>query len=284
MNTHHAVTFSDALKNYKFQFIFSLLLLGGLYYHIIPPMVKQWYNDSNYSHGFLVPFIAGYFLYKRREVLKRSVVAPSNIGLFVIIPALIILTIGYLGAEYFTMRSSLILTLGGMVIYFFGKGVFKAVALPIGYLFFMVPLPYIVYDVVAFPLKLFIAKYSVLFLETIGIPVLREGNIIMFPNITLEVADACSGIRSLMSLLTLSVAFSFLSQNTTLKKIIVILSAIPIAIFANGMRVIVTGILSQQWGTQVAEGFFHEFAGLAVFGVAVAMLLITGVVIKKIGR
>ncbi|MEW6215900.1 MAG: exosortase/archaeosortase family protein, partial [Nitrospirota bacterium] len=137
---------------------------------------------------------------------------------------------------------------------------------------------------IAFPLKLFVAKYSVLFLKAVGVAVWRQGNIIMLPDILLEVVDACSGIRSLMSLLALSVAFAFLSQDTTLKKTIVILSAIPIAIFANGIRVIVTGILSQHWGAQAAEGFFHEFAGLGVFGVAIAMLLVTGAVIKRIGR
>lgn len=152
----------------------------------------QWYTDPNYSHGFIVPVIAGYFLYQRKNVLKKAPVIPNNIGLFVIVSGLLILTIAYIGTEYFTMRSSLIVIMAGMVLYFSGKEVFKIALLPLGYLFFMVPLPYIVYDAIAFPLKLFVAKYSVLFLKLIGVSVWREGNIIMLPDIVLEVADACS--------------------------------------------------------------------------------------------
>lgn len=284
MEAYDKVSFLDTVKTYKLQFVISFLLLAGLYYPVIPSMIMDWYEDPNYSHGFIVPIIAGYFLYQRLNDLKKISVAPSNIGLVVIVAGLLQLTIAYVGTEYFTMRASLIVLLAGMVLYFFGKEVFKVVALPLGYLFFMVPLPYILYDAVAFPLKLLVAKYSVLFLGGIGISVWREGNIIMLHNTVLEVADACSGIRSLMSLLALSVAFAFLSQNTTLKRVIVIFSAVPIAIFANGLRVIVTGILAQYWGVRAAEGFFHEFAGLAVFGVAVAMLILAGAIVKRIGK
>jgi exosortase len=244
-------------------------------------MVLQWYNDPNYSHGFLVPIIAGYFLYQRIDTLKRVPVSPYSPGFLIFVAGLLILIIAYMGTEYFTMRSSLIIIIAGIVLYFFGKSVFKVLLLPICYLFFMVPLPEIIYNFIAFPLKLFVAKYSVLFLEMMGIIVLREGNIIMFPNIVLEVADACSGLRSLMSLLAVSVAFSFLIRTSNLRKIIIIFSALPIAIFTNAIRVIITGILAQYWGAEVAQGFFHEFAGLLVFGFAIVLLLITGIILKK---
>lgn len=281
MNTQKNITFLEALKKYKIQFIITLLLLAGLYHSIVASMVTQWYNDSDYSHGFLVPLIAGYFLYQRLDTLKKTKISPVNIGLGIILFGILVLIFGYLSTEYYSMRSSMMIILAGIVLYFFGKEVFKILLLPIIYLLFMVPLPEIIYNAFAFPLKLFVAKYSVLFLETMGILVLREGNIIMFPNVTLEVADACSGLRSLMSLLTLSVAFSFFIKISNTKKIIIILSAIPIAIFTNALRVIVTGILAQYWGAEVAEGFFHEFAGLLVFGFAVILLLLTGIVLKK---
>jgi exosortase len=144
----------------------------------------------------------------------------------------------------------------------------------------MVPLPYIIYNAAAFPLKLFVTRVSVAFLKLIGISVLREGNIIMFPATTLEVADACSGMRSLMSLIALAVAYAFFIKTSTWKRWIIILSAVPIAIFTNAMRVIVTGILAQHWGKKAAEGFFHEFAGLMVFAVAVALLVGIGAALK----
>lgn len=274
------ITFADFLKRYKLQLLIMIILLGGVYHSIVASMVEQWYNESDYSHGFIVPIIAGYFLYQRLDVLKKTLVSPSNIGFAVIGFGLLMLTGAYLGTEYFTMRLSLIVVLAGIVLFFFGKEVFIIMLLPVCYLMFMVPLPEIIYNLIAFPLKLFVAKYSVLFLDSIGIVVLREGNIIMFPNITLEVVDACSGLRSLMSLLSLSIAFSFIIKASNIRKTIIIFSAIPIAIFTNAVRVIVTGILAQYWGAAAAEGFFHEFAGLLVFALAVVMLLATGILLR----
>ena len=275
------MTLAESIQRYRIHLLLALLLLAGLYSTIVPGMVMQWYQDDNYSHGFLVPIIAGYFLYQRWDGLKAIRVTPSNLGLAVILLALAQLTVAWLGMEYFTLRSSLVVLIAGMVIYFFGTEVFKSARLPILYLFFMIPLPYIVYDALAFPLKLFVTKVSVWFMKMIGIVVLREGNIIMFPATTLEVADACSGIRSLVSLLALAVAYAFFINISPLKRWIIILSAIPIAIFTNAMRVIGTGILAQHWGAQAAEGFFHEFAGLVVFALAMVMLVGLGAILGK---
>jgi exosortase len=277
------MTLAESLKTYRLQLIGAILLLAVLYQRIIAYMAKQWYMDENYSHGFIVPLIAGFFLYERREALKKALVVPWKPGLAVIALGLGQLTLGVLATEYFTMRSSLIVLLAGMVLYWFGREVLKGMALPLCYLIFMVPLPYIIYDAIAFPLKLFVTKASVGFLHLIGITVLREGNIIMFPSITLEVADACSGMRSLVSLIAFGVAYAFFTKNTNLKRWIIIVSAIPIAIFTNAVRVVVTGILAQYWGAQAAEGFFHEFAGLAVFALAIVMLVGVGAVLGKSG-
>jgi exosortase len=274
------MTLAESIQRYRIHLLLALLLLAGLYSTIVPGMVMQWYQDDNYSHGFLVPVIAGYFLFQRWDHLKATRVTPSNLGLAVILFALAQLTVAWLGMEYFTLRSSLVVLIAGMVIWFFGTEVFKSARLPILYLFFMVPLPYIVYDALAFPLKLFVTKASVWSMKMIGITVLREGNIIMFPSTTLEVADACSGIRSLVSLLALAVAYAFFINISPLKRWIIIFSAIPIAIFTNAMRVIGTGILAQHWGAKAAEGFFHEFAGLAVFALAMVMLVGLGAILK----
>ncbi len=275
MKTERNALLSEYISTYKYSLILLVMLTAGVYAAIIREMVRQWYDDPNYSHGFLIPLMSGYFAYQRLDDLKKIEVSPSNAGLFVMIFGLLMLIAGYVGTEYFTMRSSLIVLLSGMVFYFFGSEVFKKLLLPIGFLFFMVPLPAIVYNAFAFPLKLFVAKYSVLFLQAIGVVVVREGNILMFPAIVLEVADACSGMRSLMSLLALGVGISFLTQRAAWKKWVVSLSALPIAVITNAVRVIVTGILAQYWGAKAAEGFFHEFAGLAIFGLA--MVLLAGV-------
>ncbi|HDQ41826.1 MAG TPA: exosortase/archaeosortase family protein [Desulfonatronum sp.] len=278
------MTFLDALKQYRFHLLASLLVLAGLYYNIIPDMVRQWAGDDNYSHGFLVPLISGFFIYQRWDRLKDARVEPSSLGLIVIILGLCQLLLGWLGTEYFNMRISLVVLLCGMTLYWFGTRVFAIMALPLLYLALMVPIPYIIYDAAAFPLKLFVTHVSVAALKIMGVVVWNEGNIIMFTNTVLEVADACSGLRSIMSLLALAVAFAFLTQKSHVKKAIIIASAVPIAVLTNAMRVIVTGVLAQHWGAQVAEGFFHDFAGFAVFAVAMVLLLALGGLLSLVGK
>jgi exosortase len=270
------MTLSQTLKAYRFYFIFLSLILTGLYFSIVRDMAIQWYRDENYSHGFLVPIISLYFLYTQRSYLTKALVKPWWPGLFVVIIALMQLLLGWLGRENFTMRSSLVILLAGLTLYLFGRSIFGSTILPLSFLLFMVPLPYILYDAAAFPLKLFVTKISVQFLKMIGVVVLSEGNIIMFPEITLEVADACSGMRSIISLLAMGVAYAFIIPRSVLTRWIIVLSTIPIAIATNAFRVIITGVLAQYWGAKAAEGFFHEFAGLAVFVIAMGFLVLVG--------
>ncbi len=255
-----------------------------LYWEVIYEMVMVWNNDENYSHGLLIPFISAYLLYQRKDELNRVQIKPAAVGIPVLLAGICLLILGNLSNEYFTSRLSMLVVLAGMVLFVFGMQCFRLMMFPFVYLLFMIPLPYIIYDSVAFPLKLFVTKVSVSFLDMLGILVLSEGNIIHLEDITLEVADACSGIRSIISLMALSTALAFFTQKGRLKKIVFILLAIPIAIAVNAMRVIGTGILANKYGSVVAEGFFHEFAGLVIFGSAIALLILSAVVMNKIGR
>jgi exosortase len=270
------VTISEAIRYYRMQFLLALLLVAGLYRGILHDMAYQWYEDPNYSHGFIVPLIAAYFVYEKRLDLLAVKVKPWWPGFALFLLGLLQMVIGWLGTEFFTMRISLVVTLSGMTLFFFGRRLFRLMLLPLAYLLFMIPLPYIVYDSIAFPLKLFVTRASIAFLKLVGVVVMREGNIIMLPLTTLEVADACSGIRSLISLLALAVAYAFFLKITPARRVLLVAAAIPIAISANAFRVIGTGLLAQYWGARAAEGFFHEFAGMAVFGVAIAFLIALG--------
>jgi exosortase len=247
-------------------------------------MIIQWYNDPNYSHGFLIPLISGYLLWQRKDSLRSVVPIPSNIGLAVVIFGLGIYLIGNVAGELFTMKISMLVVLAGTILFARGMEFFKSISFPFLYLLFMIPLPYLLYDSVAFPLKLFVSKVSVEFLSFIGILVMREGNIIHLANTTLEVADACSGIRSIISLLALSTAIAYLTQKGWIKRVILIVLAVPIAVFVNSIRVIVTGILAERYGAEAAEGFFHEFAGLVIFGIAIVMLIASAILLKKINE
>ncbi len=271
----------SSLRAHRLELFFFVVLLGVVYHAIILDMITDWSTDDNYSHGFLVPLIAGYLVYMRRDDLPRAAVRPSNAGLAVLGLGLTMLGLGWLGTEYFTMRASLIVITGGSILYLLGWDILRVLFPSLAYLLLMIPIPYIVYDAAAFPLKLFVTKASVLSMKALGIVVWQEGNILMFPNITLEVADACSGLRSIMSLLALGAAYAFVLHTKTRDRVILIFSTLPIAVFTNCLRVIATGILAQYFGSAAAEGFFHEFAGLFVFGAAVAMFVALGSALKR---
>ncbi len=252
------------------------------YGFLLPEMVRDWINDPNSSHGFLVPLISGYFIWQRRGELRDTRVEPCAWGMALVLLGLAMLVGGKAGAEYFSMRLSIVPILAGVVLFTFGSRVLKILALPIAFLAFMVPLPAVLYDTVAFPLKLLVTKVSTTALSGIGIPVIREGNIIMFADITLVVADACSGMRSLISLLALSVAYAFIFDFSRISRFCIALSAVPIAVLTNILRVIITGILVEYVSPKAADGFFHEFAGMSVFVLAMILLLIEGTILRRI--
>ena len=269
----------------KYQIVlFAILVMAivGIYAGIFQNLYLDWMNDPNYSHGLLVPFISGYFAWQQRQKLEVLEVKPANSGLLLILFALLVLFAGVAAQEYFSKRSSFVFLLAGIILFQFGWQWLRSLALPIGFLFFMIPLPYIVYDAMAFPLKLFVAKFSVISLKMMGVVVWREGNIIMFPQTVLEVADACSGLRSLMSLLALGVALAVFSQEKMSRRVLLVLLTIPIAILTNMFRVIGTGFLAQYYGAAAAEGFFHEFAGMGVFVLAMVMLFACSGLLRKI--
>ena len=271
----------EVLQRQKVALGVAALLTVIVYAPVFPPLFRDWVSDPNYGHGFIVPAVSLFFVYRNRAELQVAPVRPESWGIVVVLAALGSLTLGRLATEYFTQRTSLIVLLAGVVVFFFGRRVFSLLALPLGYLLFMVPIPYILYDTVAFPLKLFVASASVWSLKLLGVVVWREGNIIQFPNVVLEVADACSGLRSLISLLALGVAYAWLVLPPGRRRWLLLAAAVPTAIFTNGLRVVLTGVLAQHWGARAAEGFFHEFAGFAVFGLAAALLFGFGEMLRR---
>lgn len=268
-------TVALALYAAAFAVLFGKTILG---------MGAQWYADPNYSHGFLIPLISGWLIWRGRRDLAEVPRVPSAEGIAVAVAGFALFLAGNLTSEYFTMRLAMLTVLAGSIIWTAGGAFFRAILFPFSYLLFMIPLPYLVYDSFAFPLKILVSKISVRFLQLIGVAVLREGNIITFASTTLEVADACSGIRSIVSLLALAAAMAYFTQRGWLKRLVLTVMAIPIAILANAVRIIITGILASRYGGAAAEGFFHEFTGLLIFGLAAAMLIATGLLLGLVGR
>ena len=257
-------------------------LLVGLYAKTLYALGGDWYADPDFSHGFLVPIMSGYFIWERWDRLKVIPLSPSWWGLAVLVSGLGMLVLGSLGAELYLQRSSFIVVLCGLVWTLMGPTMVRNLGLPLAFLLFMIPLPSIILNTIAFPLQLFAAKVASFCLFSLSIPVLREGNIIMLTGTTLEVAEACSGIRSLQALLALGTVYAYFTQDRMVARWMLVLLSIPIAITANVIRVSGTGILAEYWGVEAAQGFYHTFEGWIVFVVAFVLLLAAGTVLSRV--
>lgn len=260
------------------------IILLMLYYKVIVVLVQQWWDDPNYSHGFLVPLVSGYFIWQKRKKLKEITKSFDPRGLIVITIGLGIYLIGVAGAELFSVRISLIIVISGLIFYFYGKGIMKELWFPLVFLFFMVPLPYIIYYSITFPLQIFSTKLTYALLNFVGISAIRQGNIIHLQNYSLEVIEACSGLRSAMTLSALGATLAYITQKAIWQKMLLFLSSIPVAIIANVLRLFVTAIIALIFGIKHAEGFLHEVSGIFVFVSALTILGIEGILIAWVGK
>jgi exosortase len=294
------------------------------YATVLAKLGKDWWTDENYSHGLLIPLIIGFILWSQRDRLARATLRPAmSWGLAAVLCAILALWAGTAGAELYMQRTSLVLILAGTILYFWGFSLLRLVLVPLFLLLLAIPIPAIIFNKIAFPLQLFASRCAVWAMAVFEIPVLRQGNVIELMPLgaretkKLEVVEACSGIRSLMTLLTLAVVFAYFthprgdsgdddkSQDSSKdpaatapgtdssvshvrsglgrlkgfgfwRSTIIVLSAVPIAIFTNALRVSGTGILARYYGTKVADGFFHTFSGWVIYVVAFLMLFGVG--------
>lgn len=251
------------------------------YLPVIVPLVAQWEGDEDMGHGFFVPVVAAYIAWTRREDLLAAEVKPNYWGLAILAYGAFQLLLGTLGAELFLQRTSLIITIAGCVLLTCGTKIFRILAFPMGLLLFMVPIPRIVYTQITFPLQLFASRVAEWALTVLGIPVLRDGNVLELASQKLSVVEACSGIRSLLSLSFLSLVYAYFFDSKPWMRWALLVCTVPIAILANSGRVTVTGILSEV-RPDLAQGFFHSVEGWIIFLVALIMLIFTHRLINSI--
>ncbi len=258
-------------------FALQLVLCITIYSPIYPSLYRLWLDNSgNNSHCMLVPFVSLYLIWIKRNQLDLRETEESYAGLWITVASLFIYIIGWAGGVEILPRIAFVCTLIGLVLFNLGIQVMLQLAFPLLFLFFMVPLPVSIVGMVSFPLQIFTTKISAFLLNGIlQIPLFREGNILHFTNTSLEVAQACSGIRSLMAYLMLGALFAFLIRASMHRKIFLVLISIPIALVANIMRVTITGALAYEYGNSVAKGFVHEVSGFAIFifGIIVFIIL-----------
>jgi len=244
-----------------------------LYGNIFLGLGQDWLENDNYSHGFFIPLISLYMIYAMREQFQNLRLDPLNIGLLVVLAGLGQLILATTGSEFFLQRTSMIPVLLGVCLFLFGIAYTKKLLVPIGYLLFMIPLPAIIWNKIAFPMQLFSTALTEKVVKILHIPVFRQGNILHLAQTTLEVVDACSGLRSLMTMFALSAALAWFADFSTPKKWFLFFMAAPIAIFANTIRLTFTAILASSYGSAIAEGFLHEFSGMVTFFIGLAMLV-----------
>ena len=293
------------------------------YATVLAKLGRDWWTDENYSHGLLIPFIIIFILWNQRERLAEAATPTRRLatasGLGAVVFALFALWTGTAGAELYMQRTSLILMLAGTALYFGGFRLLRLLGVPLFLLLLAIPIPAIVFNKIAFPLQLFASRCAVWAMALFDIPVLRQGNVIELMPLgahetkKLEVVEACSGIRSLMTLVTLAVVFAYfthprgdmpgnsgddrppsniasrlkspLSRLKTYgfwRSAIIVISAVPIAIFTNALRVSGTGVLARYYGTRVADGFFHSFSGWVIYVVAFVMLFAVGWLLDRV--
>jgi exosortase len=302
---------TDAPKPFYVAAWWRVALIGAAlalaYAAVVAKLADQWWTDENYSHGLLIPFVIGYVLWLERDHFAAAPKRPAPLwGGALVLTAFLALWAGTAGAELFLQRGSLVLMLAGVVVYFWGWRCLRLVLVPLALLALAIPVPAIIFNQIAFPLQLFASRCAVWAMRLVNIPVLREGNVIELMPLNgtsikrLEVVEACSGIRSLMTLITLAVVYAYFSHPRATgggggrfrglrsygfwRATIIVASAVPIAIVTNAARVSGTGILARYYGTQVADGFFHEFSGWVVYVVAFLLLFAVGWLLDLLAR
>lgn len=268
---------SDWLRRYWFLLLAAGLVYGSTLVHL----VKTWWEVPDYSHGFFVPAVALFFLWWKRNALRTLPPRPTRWGLFVVGASQLIFLTGYLGAEFFLQQSSILVFLGGLVLFLWGWRALREIAFILLLLLLAIPLPSVILNAVTMPLQLIASSWAASILHLCHVPVYREGNILQLDRQLLNVTEACSGIRSLMSLVTGGMIIGYFLPVRWLPKTAFVLSTIPVALAANAARVAGTGLIGQSFGERWATGFFHLFSGWLIFVLAFGALCAEWIVIQR---
>lgn len=248
------------------------LLLVAIYYRIGIKLVHDWYTLPDYSHGFLVPLFSLFLVWDRRKAIRDTPIRQSWAGIPLIIFAIAVLILGVYGVDLFTSRISFVILMAGLIWTFAGRAMLRELRFPLLVLLLAIPFPEIIFNKITFPLQLLASRIASDILPILGVPTLHEGNVIQLPVMKLEVAEACSGIRSLMSLFTLAIFYGYFLDRSTTRRTLLALASIPIAVAANVVRIVGTGLCVQYWDPDKALGFFHEFSGWVMFVVSLICL------------
>ncbi len=281
-------------------------VLVFMYSLVLIKLVTDWWDDANYSHGLLIPFVIGFIVWQSFDRLKNAASSSPNalLGVLLMFLATVMLLAGTLASVLFAQRISLVVMLAGVLVYFFGTRIISALTVPFVLILLAIPVPQIIFNKIAFPLQLLASRLADRGLSLVGLPVERKGNLIEIPFvgtgeiIGLEVVEACSGIRSLMTLITLALILGYLtrekdvpadgrsnrqmSDRDILRVLLLMISAVPVALVTNAARVMASGAIAYNYGRDAVEGTWHEISGSFVFIGALGGLLLINFVLRKL--
>ena len=260
-------------------------LLLGLFFWLFGPAMPALFNDwfvfKQFSHGLLVPFISGYMAWQRRKELQATPVSSSAWGALLIVPAIGLALVGRAIGDSFTERVGMVLCLSGLVWLLFGGQIFKRLSFPLSYLFLMIPWPYVIVNEIAFKLRIVDAALAAPILRLLGVPVYRDNYFLYLPNVTLEVADLCSGISSVFSLFALGGAYVFFTPMRPQLKFLAVLSTFPFAVTINLLRIVITAALSYYVSLSVLNMLIHELTGTITFFIALALFIVLCEILQR---
>jgi len=261
------------VRSHRWPLLIVVATIGMLYAPNFKKLFSDWSVDENYSHGFFVPIAFFWMLWRQKRELGIAKVSPCSWGILIVLIAVLQLAAGTLGAENFVAHSSLLVLLCGVTLFLFGTEMLGLVAFPIAWLLFMIPLPSIIFYSITFPLQLLASKLAVGILDLLRVPNVCEGNVIYLANFTAGVVEACSGIRSLVSMLAFAVLMGYLLNMSVRSRWILAITAVPIALGMNAARIAGTGLAGNYLGARWAEGFFHTFSGWVLFLGSLGLML-----------
>ncbi|SFS16854.1 exosortase [Granulicella pectinivorans] len=264
--------------------VLILALVFSLYLDIGIKLVSDWFELPDFSHGFLIPFFVAFLVWDQRRILFAEATSPSWWGLTLVAAGVVTLLTGVFGADLFLSRISFILLCAGLIWTLAGRRALGKTKFILFVLLLAIPLPTLLFNQITFPLQLFASRLASAALPLAGVPVLRDGNVIQLPAMQLEVAEACSGIRSLLSLFTVAVIYGYFLEPTRWRRLALALAAVPIAVAANALRIVGTGLCVQYWNPDKAIGFFHEFSGWLMFVISLCCLFFIHSAMRLIAR
>jgi exosortase D (VPLPA-CTERM-specific) len=255
----------------------TLASLGGL-----SDLVRRWYVQEEYSHGFFIPLISAWLLWQRRDALKASRGAPSRWGWVLMVASGLMLVLGEFTSIFLLIQLAFLVAVTGFVLAYGGMSLLRVSAFPIALLLFCIPLPYFVDSQLSWRLQIISSDLGVSFLRMLGYSVYREGNVIDLGTYMLQVVEACSGLRYLYPLLSVGVLMAYMYPAAWYWRVLIVVSTVPITVITNSARIAIVGILVERWGNSMAEGFLHSFEGWVIFIVCQLALLLEILLIERL--